>query len=52
MKYLILGGLVVIYATVGHVLDEYEVITKPAYWAIYGYFCGAVITALMNRFNV
>lgn len=49
MKYLIIGGLVVIYATVGNVLDEYEVITNPAYWAMYGYFCGAVITALMAR---
>jgi hypothetical protein len=52
MKYLILTALVVVYATVGHVLDEYEVITKPAHWSMYGYFCGAVITALMDRFDV
>jgi hypothetical protein len=52
MKYLILGGLVVIYATVGNVLDEHEVITKPAHWLKVWIFCGAVITALMVRFDV
>ena len=52
MKYLILSAIVIVYGTLGNLLNHYDVITHPAYWALYGYFFGVVVSTTMERFEV
>jgi hypothetical protein len=41
--------LPILYAVGGTLLEVNHIIVAPAYWALYGWSCGAVMFALINE---
>jgi hypothetical protein len=45
MKYLVLVAIIFVYSVLGKFLQDHGIIIRPAYWALYGYIFGTVVTA-------